>query len=135
MSPDAHSRAGDEWDDEADDEADDLVDDLADDAADEDERRARAEEVREELAETRRRIAEVPAVQVISNHAMGLFELAAIHLTAGAAHLPEAALAIDAMGAVVEGLSGRLGAHEGVLLDALSQIRLAFVQVKATHSD
>lgn len=96
---------------------------------------AQAEEVMRELAETRRRLAEVPAAQVITNHAMGLFELAAIHLSAGKEHLPEAALAIDAMGAVVEGLAGRLGAQETVLKDALAQIRLAFVQVKATLTD
>lgn len=95
---------------------------------------ATAEAVVDELADTRRRLAEVPAEGVIANHAMGLFELAAIHLSSGPAHLPEAALAIDAMGALVEGLAGRLGENERVLRDALQQIRLAFVQVKATVS-
>lgn len=130
MSPDAHSPSAAGWDDDADtDEIDDLTDEI-DDA----EREARAREVMDELSETRRRIAEVPADQVIANHAMGLFELAAIHLSAGPEHLKEAALAIDAMGAVVEGLQGRLGATEQTLVNALSQIRLAFVQVKATHA-
>jgi hypothetical protein len=62
---------------------------------------------------------------------MGLFELAAIHLSAEPTHLSEAALAIDALGTLVEGLEGRLGEAEPTLRDALSQIRLAFVQVKA----
>ena len=93
------------------------------------------DEVMAELADTRRRIAEVPAVQVVTNHAMGLFELAAIHLSSGREHLVDAALAIDGMGALVEGLADRLGEHEPVLRDALAQIRLAFVQMKATHAD
>src|SRR3954447_25759626 len=38
-------------------------------------------EMRAELDEARRRLAEVPAAQVVANHAMGLFELAAIHLS------------------------------------------------------
>ena len=92
------------------------------------------EEVIAELADTRRRIAEVPAIQVVTNHAMGLFELAAIHLSSGRDHLADAALAIDGMGALVEGLADRLGEHEPVLRDALAQIRLAFVQMNATHT-
>lgn len=39
-------------------------------------------EALEAVAETRRRLAEVPASVVVTNHAMGLFELAAIHLSA-----------------------------------------------------
>jgi hypothetical protein len=133
MSPDAHSRSDDTWSEASGEDAADLHDGDQDlEGIDDDEREARAREVMDELAETRRRIAEVPAGQVIANHAMGLFELAAIHLSAGPEHLAEAALAIDAMGAVVEGLQGRLGVQEAVLTDALSQIRLAFVQVKAT---
>ncbi len=87
-----------------------------------------------ELDAARRRLADVPAEQVVANHAMGLFELAAIHLGAGPDHLADAALAIDALGALVEGLADRLGEAEPTLRDALSQIRLAFVQVKAAAS-
>ena len=50
-----------------------------------------------------------PASVVIANHAMGIYELAAIHLTAPEPKLPEAVLAIDALAALVEGLEGRLG--------------------------
>jgi adenylate cyclase len=35
------------------------------------------------------------------------------------------------MGAIVEGLAGRLGEVEAELADGLAQIRLAFVQVQA----
>jgi hypothetical protein len=87
-------------------------------------------QLRAEMDDVRRRLAEVPASQVIANHAMGLFELAAIHLSHEPPQLGEAALAIDAMAAMVEGLGDRLGANAGVLRDALAQIRLAFVQVK-----
>ena len=36
-------------------------------------------EALEAVADARRRLAEVPASVVVTNHAMGLFELAAIH--------------------------------------------------------
>jgi hypothetical protein len=69
------------------------------------------------------------AREIIANHAMGLYELAAIHLTADEPKLPQARLAIDALGALVEGLAGRLGAeNEEVLSEALAQARMAFVQ-------
>ena len=86
--------------------------------------------VERELAETRRRLAEVPAQVVVLNHAMGLYELAAIHLSATPPNLAEAALAVDAFACMVEGLGDRLGSDIGTMRDALSQIRLAFVQIK-----
>lgn len=86
--------------------------------------------VEQELAETRRRLAEVPAQVVVLNHAMGLYELAAIHLSATPPNLAEAALAVDAFACMVEGLGERLGPDVGTMRDALSQIRLAFVQIK-----
>ena len=84
------------------------------------------------LAEARERLAEVPAEVVVVNHAMGLYELAAIHLSARPSHLAEAALAIDAFACLVEGLDERLGPDAATLRDALSQIRLAFVQIKGS---
>ena len=92
---------------------------------------ADARAMAEEMAEIRRQLAEVPASQVVANHVMGLFELAAIHLSASPPILSEAALAIDAMGAIVEGVGAdRLGEAGPTLEDALAQIRMAFVQVK-----
>jgi hypothetical protein len=87
-------------------------------------------ELRAELDDARRRLAEVPAAQVVANHAMGLFELAAIHLAQSPAQLGEASVAIDAMAALVDSLGDRLGPNASVLRDALAQIRLAYVQVK-----
>lgn len=94
---------------------------------------ADARAMAEEMAEIRRQLAEVPASQVVANHVMGLFELAAIHLSAAPPILSEAALAIDAMGAIVEGVGAdRLGEAGPTLEDALAQIRMAFVQVKGS---
>jgi len=87
-------------------------------------------EMRAELDEARRRLAEVPAAQVVANHAMGLFELGAIHLSRQPPDLAEASVAIDAMAAVVDVVGDRLGPNAGVLRDALAQIQMAFVQVR-----
>ena len=84
------------------------------------------------MAELRQQLAEAPAELVIANHCFGLFELAALHLSLQPPKLPEAALAIDALGAVIEGLAGRLGDEEQQLRDGLAQLRIAFVQIKAT---
>ena len=75
-------------------------------------------------------MAEVPAEVVVTNHAMGLYELAAIHLSAAPPDLAAAALAIDAFACLVEGLGDRLGPDVATLRDALAQIRMAFVQIK-----
>jgi hypothetical protein len=99
-----------------------------------DEQRAEAEAMAAQMSEVRQQLAEAPAAVVVANHAMGLYELAAIHLSQRPPNLPAAALAIDAMGALVEGLKGRLGEAEPTLVDALSQIRLAFVQIKGSVS-
>lgn len=82
------------------------------------------------INDARNRLADVPAEVVISNHVMGLYELAAIHLSAEPPALHEAALAIDAVGCLVEGLGDRLGEDSETLANALSNIRLAFVQIK-----
>ena len=86
----------------------------------------------EALEDARRRVAEAPAETVVANHAMGLYELAAIHLSAQPPRLVEAALGIDALACLVEGLGDRMGENSGILKDALHQIRLAFVQIKST---
>ena len=89
-----------------------------------------SEEALAALAETRQRIAAAPANIVVVNHVMGLYELAAIHLSAEPPRLEEAALAIDAVACIVEGLGARLGDEYKTLQDALGNIRLAFVQIK-----
>jgi Domain of unknown function (DUF1844) len=97
------------------------------DGVDEEEMAAQLQEMRDQLART-------PAVVVIANHAFGLFELAALHLSLKPPQLDEAQLAIDALAALVEGMAGRLGEFEGQLRDGLAQLRIAYVQIKSAHS-
>jgi hypothetical protein len=87
------------------------------------------------LDEARARLSQVPASVVVVNHVMGLYELAAIHLSADPPRLGEAALAIDAVACLVEGLQERLGEEYETLNDALGNIRIAFVQVKDATED
>jgi hypothetical protein len=84
----------------------------------------------EAVAEARRRLAEAPASVVVANHAMGLFELAAIHLSSEPPRLEESQLAIDALGLLVDGLGERLGEHHDTLVAALTNIRMVFVKRK-----
>ena len=90
-------------------------------------------ELVEELRQARAELAATPAADIVANHAVGLWQLAVLHLTpdVGVPRLEEARLAIDAMGAIVEGLGDRLGAHGDPLRDALAQLRLAFVEVRS----
>ncbi|HVM66074.1 MAG TPA: hypothetical protein VMU14_14505 [Acidimicrobiales bacterium] len=89
----------------------------------------------EELAELRDQLARTPATVVVANHCLGLWELAALHLSLRPPQLDQAAVAIDALGAIVERLEGRLGEEEPTLREGLAQLRLAFVQVKAAGED
>lgn len=93
--------------------------------ADEEALAAHVEELRGQLLAT-------PVEVVVANHAYGLFELAAIHLSERPPALGQARLAIDALGSLVEGLQGRLGEAEPSLVEALAQLRLAFVQIQAS---
>jgi hypothetical protein len=99
-----------------------------------DEQAAPSEEDRRRLEELRRELAETPAAVVVANHAYGLFELAALHLSLRPPQLDQARLAIDAFGALVEGLEGRLAEREPELKEALAQIRLAFVRIASATS-
>lgn len=76
-------------------------------------------------------LAATPAEVIVANHCYGMFELAALHMGRRPPQLEPARLAIDALGALVDGLQGRLGDHEQQLRDGLAQIRLAFVQIRA----
>lgn len=85
-----------------------------------------------EMAEVRQQLASVPASVVVANHAMGLYELAAIHLGQQPPRLGEARLAIDAFAALLAAIEGRLGEDEAALIDALNQLRLAYVQLQGS---
>ncbi len=97
------------------------------------EERAQAEAYVRELAESRERLKAVPAAVVIGNHAMGIYELAALHLSSQPPNFTEATVAIDALGVLIEGMKGRLGEAEPTLQEAKSQLQMAFVQLKQSH--
>ena len=83
-----------------------------------------------EMDEVRQQLLAAPASVVIANHAMGIYELAAIHLTAEHPGLPEAVLAIDALSALLEGLEGRLGEPEATLREALTHLKAGYLEVR-----
>ena len=93
------------------------------------EERAQAEQMMAEMGEVRRQLSEAPAAAVVANHAMGLYELAAIHLSQNPPNLSEAQVAIDAIAALTSALKGRLGDNEATLHDAVGQLQQAFVQL------
>lgn len=91
------------------------------------------------LREIQARLAATPVEDVIANHAIGILQLAFVHL--GITALPDdagnrprpnlaaAGLAIDAVAALVDGLGSRLGEYEADLRDALVQAQRLFVDV------
>ena len=87
------------------------------------------QELAAELAAMQEDLAKTPASVIITNHAIGLFQLAAIHLNREPPNLDEARLAIDAFAALVEGLGDRLGDDHMALVEALGQIRMAYVSM------
>jgi hypothetical protein len=93
------------------------------------EERAQAESMLAEMVETRQRIAQTPAADVVANHLMGFYELGAIHLQQDPPHFAEATVAIDALRLVLDGMGDRLGDHTVVLAQALQQLQMAFVEL------
>jgi hypothetical protein len=94
----------------------------------------------EELAairQARAELASVPVADIVANHAVGLWELAILHLSPdpmpdgspARPRMEEAALAIDALASMVDTLGGRLAPHDQMLRDAVTQLRMAFVQL------
>ena len=94
------------------------------------EERAQYEEMAEQMAEAQQRLLEAPAEGVVGNHAVGLYQLALIHLSTEDPDLEAARLAIDGMAGLLNALEGRLGDDEPTLRDALGQAQMAFVQVQ-----
>jgi hypothetical protein len=90
------------------------------------------EEAREQLRQLREQLAATPVADIVANHAIGLWELALLHLSPAEGETPDleqAQLAIDGVAALVEGLGDRLGRHEEPLREALRQLRLAYVEI------
>jgi hypothetical protein len=93
----------------------------------------------DDLLRARAELAAIPVADIIANHAIGLQQLAVIHLLPDPdaegnprePRLAEAGLAIDALGALVDTLGDRLAPHHEALREAVSQLRLAFVELSA----
>lgn len=98
-----------------------------------DDRELTEEEYVQQMAALQEQLAKTPAAAVVANHCYGLFELAALHLSLQPPQLGEAQIAIDALAAVIEALTGRLGDQESQLKEGLAQLRLAFVQIRAAN--
>ena len=95
-------------------------------------------QAREQLRQLREQLAATPVEDIVANHAIGLWELALLHLSPAEGFEPDleqAQLAIDAMATLVEGLGDRLGRHEEPLREALRQLRLAFVEMSGQGAD
>ncbi len=81
------------------------------------------------IAEINEALRAAPADVIVVNHAMGLYQLAAVHLSATPPDFASAQLAIDALSALVDACEGRLGADEPTIRDARSQLMLVFAQL------
>jgi hypothetical protein len=91
------------------------------------------------VRELHERLKATPAEDVIVNHAIGIWQLALVHLGVvtppspdgepAAPDLASAGLAIDALAALTDGLADRLGEGEEMLRDALQQAQMLYVQI------
>jgi hypothetical protein len=89
----------------------------------------------EEVEALRARLEQADPADVIANHAYGLFELAAVYLSATPPRLESAQVAIDALSGLLGAVDGRLGEADAPLKEGLAQIRLAWVQVTAAQEN
>lgn len=94
------------------------------------EERAEAEAFIAEMADVQQQIGATPAAQLVGNHIMGFYELAAIKLSQQPPMFADAQLSIDAMAAVLDAVESRLGPDAASLRDALGQLQMAFVELK-----
>ena len=108
-----------------------TTNDATDDSTDNLDESTALSDAQEALEDARRRIAEAPAQVVVVNHLMGLYELAAIHLSAVPPKLDDASLAIYALAALVDKLGDRLGDDIETMRDALANIQMVYVQMKS----
>ncbi len=86
------------------------------------------EQMREMLA----RLAATPVELIVAQFAVQLQELGVLHMSLAGERpesLAQAALAIDALGTLVEGLGARLAPNDEPLRQVLQQLRLAYVEV------
>ena len=99
------------------------------------EERAQAEAMIAQMAQAQAEIADAPADALVANHALGLFELAAIKLNAQPPRVDDARLAIDALAGLVDAVGERLGEGGPQLREALATVQAAWVQVNSATQD
>ena len=88
------------------------------------------EELQAELRAMQEQMLRTPAAIVVANHCIGLIELAALHLGQNPPHLADAQVAIDALAGILDAVGARLGDNGPALNQALTQMRMAFVEAK-----
>jgi hypothetical protein len=96
---------------------------------------AQVEAMIAEMAETQRQILAAPAAVVVANHAMGLFQLAALHLKQNQPDLAAARLAIDTMAGLLDAAGVRLGDDGETLREALTEAQRAYVARSSAAGD
>ncbi len=89
------------------------------------------EELQAELRAMQEQMLRTPAAVVVTNHCIGLLELAALHLGQDPPRLADAQVAIDAMAGILDAVGPRLGDNASALTQALTQMRMAYVEAKA----
>lgn len=85
-------------------------------------------QIRAQMERVQQMMLERPAADIVAQHAMGLSELAVLHMGQPEPDLTSARLAIDALVALLEGLEGRLGDAEPSLRQILPQLRMHYVE-------
>ena len=98
------------------------------------EEQAQLEAMQAQMEQVQAQLLAAPAAMVVVNHAMGLYELAALHLMQPEPKLAEASVAIDALGGAGRGPRGRLGDDEDTVREALAQLRAAYLEVRAPRA-
>ncbi len=88
----------------------------------------------EQMREMLTRLAETPVEAIVTQFAVELQEIAVLHLGLAAERpesLAQAAIAIDAMGGLVDALGDRLGPNAEPLRQAVAALRLGLVEVSS----
>lgn len=89
----------------------------------------------DEALQVQQEIAATPASEILANHMMQLFRLAAIYLQAHPPAFGEAATVIEAFRGTLDTVGDRFDDHYDTLRDALSQLQYTYVQVKEAYEE
>lgn len=93
------------------------------------------QEMEQQLAEIRQRILQTPIEAMLAQHFVGLYEIAAIHMSAETPNLHSARLAINAMDGILSATEGELGDAEESMQSMLHQLRMAFVSASQNSDE